>query len=361
LRVAIAGSTGSIGTQTVDVVRAEPDRYEVVALGVGSSVDVLVAQARELRPKLVAVADPARRAEVASALPFAEVVDGELKAVWGAVKAIMGVLNGGRGGVDIPEDDKKSVYNQVAKYYKKFDEEAPEFNSKSLTLETDNANNKNVETSSEGNVETKDLGESSDGGGNMTPVQQAKTKDYAMSDSLHEVADMLKAHSDALNGHAQTMKAHSEMVAKKVSVLHKAADYLKDLLDHEGDETSAKEEPVVEEASNAPDDGLNKPKKTAGTEVQTKSEGEEPKPEVEEEAEPEAEKVEEIAPVEQPEKVVEDKPSGEVKSEEEVPTDGADHQVETEDELVDPDNLTDEQVQKLLDMVNAEMKNQETE
>jgi 1-deoxy-D-xylulose-5-phosphate reductoisomerase len=73
-RVAIAGSSGSIGTQTLDVVRAEGDRYEVVALGVGSSVDALVAQAEEFRPKLVAVADPARRAEVAAALPFAEVV-----------------------------------------------------------------------------------------------------------------------------------------------------------------------------------------------------------------------------------------------------------------------------------------------
>ena len=40
VRVAIAGSTGSIGTQTLDVIRAEgADRYEVVALGVGSSVD----------------------------------------------------------------------------------------------------------------------------------------------------------------------------------------------------------------------------------------------------------------------------------------------------------------------------------
>ncbi len=32
LRIAVLGSTGSIGTQTLDVVRAEPDRYEVVAL-----------------------------------------------------------------------------------------------------------------------------------------------------------------------------------------------------------------------------------------------------------------------------------------------------------------------------------------
>ena len=75
IRVAVAGSSGSIGTQTLDVVRAEGDAYEVVALGVASSIDVLVAQAREFRPACVAVADPARRSEVAAALPFATVVD----------------------------------------------------------------------------------------------------------------------------------------------------------------------------------------------------------------------------------------------------------------------------------------------
>ena len=79
IRVAIAGSSGSIGTQTLDVVRAAnalegAAAYEVTALGVGSSVEALVAQANEFRPKVVAVADPARRAEVAAALPFCEVV-----------------------------------------------------------------------------------------------------------------------------------------------------------------------------------------------------------------------------------------------------------------------------------------------
>ena len=44
--VALAGSTGSIGTQTLDVVAAEPDRFEVVALGAsGRNLDQLVAQA----------------------------------------------------------------------------------------------------------------------------------------------------------------------------------------------------------------------------------------------------------------------------------------------------------------------------
>jgi 1-deoxy-D-xylulose-5-phosphate reductoisomerase len=55
--VAIAGSTGSIGTQTLDVVAAEPDRFEVVALGAGSSVEELAAQARRWAPKVVAIAD----------------------------------------------------------------------------------------------------------------------------------------------------------------------------------------------------------------------------------------------------------------------------------------------------------------
>jgi 1-deoxy-D-xylulose-5-phosphate reductoisomerase len=71
--VAIAGSTGSIGTQTVDVVRAEPERFEVVALAARcasqASTDELVAQAAALRPKLVVVTDPERADAVAPRLP----------------------------------------------------------------------------------------------------------------------------------------------------------------------------------------------------------------------------------------------------------------------------------------------------
>jgi len=69
VRVAIAGSTGSIGTQTLDVVRAEgPERYEVVALGAGSSVQTLLEQAKEFHPSVVAVADGRARVEAAGAL-----------------------------------------------------------------------------------------------------------------------------------------------------------------------------------------------------------------------------------------------------------------------------------------------------
>ncbi len=60
--VCIAGSTGSIGTQALDVVRAAGGRFEVVALGARSSVKLLAEQAREVRPKRVAIADASRRA-----------------------------------------------------------------------------------------------------------------------------------------------------------------------------------------------------------------------------------------------------------------------------------------------------------
>lgn len=68
-RVAIAGSSGSIGVQTIDVVLAEPQNYVVTALAVGSSAQVVIEQARLLRPELVVVADESQRAKVAAALP----------------------------------------------------------------------------------------------------------------------------------------------------------------------------------------------------------------------------------------------------------------------------------------------------
>ncbi|HEX6237334.1 MAG TPA: 1-deoxy-D-xylulose-5-phosphate reductoisomerase [Acidimicrobiales bacterium] len=74
--VAVAGSTGSIGTQTLDVVRAEPERFDVVALGAHSSVDRLIAQAREVRPKLVVVGDEASAPDVAARVPSGTEVRG---------------------------------------------------------------------------------------------------------------------------------------------------------------------------------------------------------------------------------------------------------------------------------------------
>lgn len=67
-RVAIAGSSGSIGRQALDVIRAEGDAYQIVGLGVGSSAAAVIEQALEFRPALVAVTDDRARSEVAEAL-----------------------------------------------------------------------------------------------------------------------------------------------------------------------------------------------------------------------------------------------------------------------------------------------------
>ena len=72
-RVAIAGSSGSIGTQTIDVVLAEPENYMVTALAVGASADVVIEQAQKLRPEVVVVTDESQRARVAAALPGIQV------------------------------------------------------------------------------------------------------------------------------------------------------------------------------------------------------------------------------------------------------------------------------------------------
>ena len=82
--LAIVGATGSIGTQALDVVRCEPDTYEVVALGAASSVELLAKQAAEFRPQVVALADKSKASELAALLP-----DGiELVAGDGALEAI---------------------------------------------------------------------------------------------------------------------------------------------------------------------------------------------------------------------------------------------------------------------------------
>lgn len=68
-RVAIAGSTGSIGKQTLEVIDQSEGRFSVSALCVGSSVDGVVAQAKQYEPDVVVVTDEAARREVAAALP----------------------------------------------------------------------------------------------------------------------------------------------------------------------------------------------------------------------------------------------------------------------------------------------------
>ena len=52
-RLAVLGSTGSIGTQTLDVIRALPGRFDVIGLATGQNLAALAAQAREFHPRLL--------------------------------------------------------------------------------------------------------------------------------------------------------------------------------------------------------------------------------------------------------------------------------------------------------------------
>jgi 1-deoxy-D-xylulose-5-phosphate reductoisomerase len=62
--LAILGSTGSVGAQSLDVVRRHPDLFRVVGLGAGSSHELLMGQIREFMPPLVAIADQDAAAEL---------------------------------------------------------------------------------------------------------------------------------------------------------------------------------------------------------------------------------------------------------------------------------------------------------
>lgn len=76
-RVVILGSTGSIGTSALKVVRDIPDRMEIVGLAAGTSVEALARQAREFNVRSVCIFNPSGADELARALPGAQVETGE--------------------------------------------------------------------------------------------------------------------------------------------------------------------------------------------------------------------------------------------------------------------------------------------
>lgn len=94
-QLCILGSTGSIGTQTLDVVRAYPERYGVYALCANRSIDLLVAQAKEFHPEVVCIADESLYEALSSRL---SAIHFEGK-VWTGADAIAEVVT--MGSVDI--------------------------------------------------------------------------------------------------------------------------------------------------------------------------------------------------------------------------------------------------------------------
>ncbi len=93
--VAVLGSTGSIGTQTLDIVRDRRERFDVVTLAAGRSVEPVITQAREFAPELVVTADPDTVPTLRDALPGVRVETGAAalaEAAASAEVAINGVV-----------------------------------------------------------------------------------------------------------------------------------------------------------------------------------------------------------------------------------------------------------------------------
>lgn len=67
-RLAILGSTGSIGTQTLDIVSQYPEKFKVEALAAGSNLKLLIEQAKRYRPSFVSIANEDHYSELKSSL-----------------------------------------------------------------------------------------------------------------------------------------------------------------------------------------------------------------------------------------------------------------------------------------------------
>lgn len=67
-KIALLGSTGSIGTQALDVIREHSDHFEAYVLTAGSNAELLIRQAREFVPDMVVIADESKYAQVQEAL-----------------------------------------------------------------------------------------------------------------------------------------------------------------------------------------------------------------------------------------------------------------------------------------------------
>jgi 1-deoxy-D-xylulose-5-phosphate reductoisomerase len=77
-KVAVLGSTGSIGTQTLDVISRQPDDFEVVGLAAGNNITLLLEQVRAFRPKWVSAGTEALADQIRSEVPSdIRVVHGE--------------------------------------------------------------------------------------------------------------------------------------------------------------------------------------------------------------------------------------------------------------------------------------------
>jgi 1-deoxy-D-xylulose-5-phosphate reductoisomerase len=79
--ITLLGSTGSIGTQTLDIVEHHPDQFRLVGIAAGNNVDLLAQQVRQFKPEIVAICNPAKLGELKDALagidPMPQILAGD--------------------------------------------------------------------------------------------------------------------------------------------------------------------------------------------------------------------------------------------------------------------------------------------
>ncbi len=96
--VVILGSTGSIGRQTLDVIRALPDRFRVVGLAAGSNLEIFAQQIWEWKPEIVAMSDQnASRKLIEYSIPNCKVADAETVASWPCADIVLTAIGGAAG------------------------------------------------------------------------------------------------------------------------------------------------------------------------------------------------------------------------------------------------------------------------
>src|SRR5437868_5171908 len=99
-RLAILGSTGSVGTQALEVVAAHPDLFEVEVLSAHSNAALLVEQTKKFKPNAVVVTDETKYKEVKDALLMhpVKVFSGQQSLVdvvqWDSVDTVLGAILG---------------------------------------------------------------------------------------------------------------------------------------------------------------------------------------------------------------------------------------------------------------------------
>ncbi len=104
-RLAVLGSTGSIGTSTLDVVARHPERFEVVALTAATQVDAMLAQCERFRPRVAVMASAPHAAELARKIKekgLATQVEQAPEAIediasWAEVDTVMAAIVGAAG------------------------------------------------------------------------------------------------------------------------------------------------------------------------------------------------------------------------------------------------------------------------